>query len=589
MKKTIKLYLLFIFSMLSFISGYAQVGINTENPDEKAILEIVSSDKGVLVPRMTEVERDLIKPSAINQQSLLIFNTDEDCFNYWHKIDKEWKSVCGKIGKAEFEITDCKAVTVSGQYLSATALTSTNYITVPVKVTKVGTYTITAMPDPANGYYFTTSGEFLATGTYNIIVPGAGTPTNYTTNGQLGNDVKISLNDVLSSCSVSIIIEDSRVKPLYSMTCGSTRVNGVYKVNTPLNGTNTITMTLAVDPTATGASYIITTNTVDGISFAGSGILIVGTNQTVTLYGTGTPTSIDSKRMTITSNSKSDVATCSATVVMAYTKKKILSIGTYTNSYGYNFSGTAYSNQLLTTQTNFGTQANSLIKAEGFDFISPGDFAPSLAQLQTALNQKPDIVILGVWWNPTVQMADLLVTYLANGGVMLAFMEEDGGTRILQRLFANTSISGNLVNAAGAVYRYPFTNDEILNGPFGDIRGLQWGEDASQTRAMYNLPSSEISIYSNDQDVSTQNAGTGGITAFKHNTLNLIFVSDGGFNSATSNAPSDMIICPFNINASKFPIPKTNYGRGATKYSVYNSIFTANALAWAIKTAQFGK
>lgn len=587
MKMTIKVLLVFIFSAIYFVPSYAQVGINTEEPDEKAILEIVSSEKGMLVPRMTEAQRDLIKPTTTNQQSLLIFNTDEDCFNYWHKIEKEWKSVCGKIGKAEFEITDCNAVNVSGQYLSATALTPGNYITVPVKVTKVGTYNITAMPDPANGYYFTTSGEFLATGNYNIIVPGAGTPTTPTPTGTQGNEVKISLNDVLSGCSVFIPIEDSSIKPLYTMNCSATKVNGVYKINTPLTGSNTITMTLAVDPAASGASYIITTNTVDGISFSGSGILIGGTNQVVTLYGTGTPTSMDPKRFTITSNSKSDVTTCSATVTIAYTKKKVLSIGTYANIYGYNFSGTAYSNQMITAQANFGTQENSLIKAEGFEFISPGDFSPSLAQLQTALNQNPDFIIMGVWWDPTVAMADLLVDYLAKGGIILAFMEEAGGTRILQRLFANTSISGTLVNAAGAVYRYPIMNDEILNGPFGDIRGLQWGEDASQTRAMYNIPTSSITVYSNDQDISAGNAGTGGITAFKHNSLNLIFVADGGFNSAANNAPTSTTICPFNIDANKYPIPKTNYGRGATRYTVYNSIFTANAIAWAIKTAQF--
>lgn len=587
MRTTTKILFAFIFSTIAYISGYAQVGINTEDPDEKAILEIVSSDKGMLIPRMTEAQRDSIKPTTTNQQSLLIFNTDEDCFNYWHKIEKEWKSICGKIGKAEFEIIDCNAVTVSGQYLSATALTPLNYITIPIRVTKVGTYTITAMPEPSNGYYFTISGEFLATGDYSLIVPGAGTPATPTPTGNIGNEVKIALNDILSGCSIFIPIEDSSIKPLYSMTCSNTIVNGVYKINTPLNSSNTITMTLAVDPAASGASYIITTNTVDGISFSGSGILIGGTNQTVTLQGTGTPTSMNPKNLIISSNSKSDATTCSATITIAYTRKKILSIGTYANSYGYNFSGTAYSNQMIKSQANFGTQENSKIKAEGFDFISPGDFAPTLAQLQTALDQNPDFIIMGVWWNPTVAMADLLVNYLANGGIILAFMEEAGGTRILQRLFANSSISGTLVNAAGAVYQYPFINDEILNGPFGDIRGLQWGEDASQTRAMYNLPINGITIYSNDQDISAGNNGTGGITAFKHNSLNFIFVADGGFNSAANNDPLSATICPFNIDANKYPIAKANYGRGATKFSVYNSIFTANAIAWAIKTAQF--
>ncbi len=585
-----RLFFLLIAASFS-ISGYTQVGINTEDPDIKSILEIVSSDKGILIPRMTEAERDAIQPNTLNQQSLLIFNTDEDCFNYWHKIDLEWKSICGKIGKANFEITDCNAVSVSGQYLSATALTPANYITVPVTVTKVGTYTITAMPDPANGYYFTTSGEFLATGNYNIIVPAAGTPTTPTLTGDPGNEVKISLNDVMSGCSVFIPIEDSSIKPLYTMTCGATVVNGVYKINTPLDGTNTITMTLAVDPAATGASYIITTNTVDGISFSGSGILIGGTNQVVTLYGTGTPNSMTNKIMTITSNSQSNVATCSATVTIAYTKKKLLTIGNDPNGFGYNFSGTAYSNRLITTATNFGTLANSTVKSEGFDIIN-GATNPSDANMQTwLLGADPvDIVIFGydnISLNTT--QSNYSAQYLANGGVVLAFQDRTDALvsrNFIQAVFSDNSMATNYASPAGAIYRFVFTNNEILNGPFGDIRGLQWGEDASTTVRISGLPVGTVTILSTDQDISGNTTGTGSATAFIHNSLNLVWVGDGGFNSGSNMAPASNTICPFNLNASNFPISKLNYGR-LTRYPIYNSIFTANAIAWAMKKAQF--
>lgn len=445
------------------------------------------------------------------------------------------------------------------------------------------------MPDPANGYYFTASGEFLATGTYNIIVPGAGTPTSYTPNGQLGNNVKISLNDALSSCSVNIIIEDSRVKPLYSMTCESTIVNGVCKVNTPLNNTNTITMTLAVEAAASGASYIITTNTVDGISFSGSGILIGGTNQVVTLYGTGTPTSMDNKRLTITSNSTSNVVTCSATVTMAYTKKRVLTMGIDKNGYGYNFSGTAASNRLLTTATNFGTLPNSVVKSEGFDIIDGGQ-NPSDANMQTwLLGTNPvDIVIFGYDnYSLNTTQAGYLARYLANGGVVLAFQDRTDplvSRNFIQAVFSDNSITTAYAGPPGAIYRFVFTNNEILNGPFGDIRGLQWGEDASTTVRISGLPVGTVTILSTDQDISGNTTGTGSATAFMHNSLNLIWVGDGGFNS--NNTLSEPTICPFKLDANNFPVSKPNYGRG-TRYPVYNSIFTANAIAWAMKKAQF--
>jgi hypothetical protein len=38
-----------------------------------------------------------------------------------------------------------------------------------------------------------------------------------------------------------------------------------------------------------------------------------------------------------------------------------------------------------------------------------------------------------------------------------------------------------------------------------------------------------------------------------------------------------------------YPIPKPRYGNdvvGLNQYSVYNSVFTANAVAWAIQAAQ---
>ena len=44
--------------------GYAQVGIGTTTPDASAALDVESTDKGLLPPRMTEAERDAITSPA---------------------------------------------------------------------------------------------------------------------------------------------------------------------------------------------------------------------------------------------------------------------------------------------------------------------------------------------------------------------------------------------------------------------------------------------------------------------------------------------------------------------------------------------
>ena len=58
--KTITLLLSLLLSSISF----AQVGIGTTTPDNSAALDVESTDKGLLPPRMTENERDAITSPA---------------------------------------------------------------------------------------------------------------------------------------------------------------------------------------------------------------------------------------------------------------------------------------------------------------------------------------------------------------------------------------------------------------------------------------------------------------------------------------------------------------------------------------------
>ena len=57
-----------LFTLLAAVlltaTTYAQIGINNENPDASAALDITSTTGGLLVPRMTAVQRDAISPAA---------------------------------------------------------------------------------------------------------------------------------------------------------------------------------------------------------------------------------------------------------------------------------------------------------------------------------------------------------------------------------------------------------------------------------------------------------------------------------------------------------------------------------------------
>ena len=87
MKKKLTVTLIFFISF----SMYSQVGIGTETPNSSAILDISSLNKGLLVPRMTEAQKNAISSPA---QGLLIYRTDGGSLsqgfqykdNWWWKI-----------------------------------------------------------------------------------------------------------------------------------------------------------------------------------------------------------------------------------------------------------------------------------------------------------------------------------------------------------------------------------------------------------------------------------------------------------------------------------------------------------------------
>ena len=77
-----KLLLILLLTLLTF-NGFAQnVGINTTGnvPDASAILDVSSTQQGILIPRMTTAERDALKTPAAG---LIIYNTTTNTLNIY--------------------------------------------------------------------------------------------------------------------------------------------------------------------------------------------------------------------------------------------------------------------------------------------------------------------------------------------------------------------------------------------------------------------------------------------------------------------------------------------------------------------------
>lgn len=86
--KILSLILALIILFSSTLSS--QVGINTDNsaPDNSAMLDVKSTSKGFLPPRMTTAQRNSIATPA---EGLVIYNVSEDALNVYNGI--EWLSM----------------------------------------------------------------------------------------------------------------------------------------------------------------------------------------------------------------------------------------------------------------------------------------------------------------------------------------------------------------------------------------------------------------------------------------------------------------------------------------------------------------
>jgi hypothetical protein len=180
LKNLFLIIFLFLFSAL-----VAQVGIGTDNPHSSSILDISSASQGVLLPRLTSLQRDAIINPA---EGLLIYNLTTSDFNYfntnWKPFSKDYKSVNGStpisttstdnIGVTDMEIFPSQGMQIISYesevsntdqpapiFVSATDLL-TDFTTL---YSQLNTYNIGIANTHAAAYG---SGEIIFPGKYNV-------------------------------------------------------------------------------------------------------------------------------------------------------------------------------------------------------------------------------------------------------------------------------------------------------------------------------------------------------------------------------------------------------------------------------------
>jgi len=252
-------------ALLITFSVQSQIGMGTPNPDPSAVLELASTQKGFLPPRLTTLERDAIVHPPVG---LTIFNTIKNCLE-WYNISG-WYNACGDNPPAVANYT-CDTLETGtmteGIPVSGVSQTITAAVSFP------GSYDISTTN---NGVTFSAKGYFTSKGNHDVILHAKGTPIadgfhTFTISGTATCSFGRSVN--LSPATVS------------SYNCNNTTNSGTMVVGTAVIG---ITQTITATVTKIGA-YSITTNTVNGVTFSASGTFSATGSQDVILTATGTP------------------------------------------------------------------------------------------------------------------------------------------------------------------------------------------------------------------------------------------------------------------------------------------------------------
>ncbi|RLD64871.1 MAG: hypothetical protein DRI84_07995, partial [Bacteroidetes bacterium] len=273
--------------------GFAQnTGIGTTTPDASAKLEISSTTKGFLTPRMTTVERDAIVSPAVG---LWIYNTDTNTHNFFSStmVWQEFSNIIPPLGS--IATLDCAGANINGS-LTNGVLANNVSAAISYSGGVQGSHTGQVVASTGvTGLTATLPTGSFVTGDGILTYTITGTPTSVGT-----ASFAISIGGQV--CTISIPVNNSIASYTIGAggACANTITTGVYTIGTNLDGTNTIRL----DATVTIAgTWNIITNTVNGYYFIGSGIFSTTGIQQVTLTGVGVALSCGNNNFTITGDS----------------------------------------------------------------------------------------------------------------------------------------------------------------------------------------------------------------------------------------------------------------------------------------------
>jgi uncharacterized protein (TIGR02145 family) len=203
-----------------------QVGIGTNTPASSSILEISSTSKGFLAPRLTTSERDAMVNPA---NGLQIFNITTGCLNYF--IDNTWFEKCGTQITSSIGELKCHEANLNGTITNGSSISN-----VTVNIPYTGAYSVsygnqTISSTGVNGITANLSASTLFNGSGDLFFTLTGTPTS-------AGNAEFALSIAGESCTfkVPVLIDLASQYPSGTINCYGQGYTNIVEVTNPNTG-----------------------------------------------------------------------------------------------------------------------------------------------------------------------------------------------------------------------------------------------------------------------------------------------------------------------------------------------------------------